>query len=197
MSFEDVRKSWRVEVGQPVPATELQALVLATQQRYGELERKMHWRFVREILYTILVFVGFAAAWPMCRSSLVGCVGVAVVMLSAPIILHVLASASKPRTVPFAASVLDASRQRLTWIDRQIRLLQTTIWWSVSPLLTGCMLVFWGITPGRWLPFWLLTLWAVSISAVGVFLNRRSVRTEMLPVRQELAELIETLEPAG
>lgn len=197
MSFEDARKSWRREVDRPASASELQPLLIATQQRYGELERKTHWRFVREVLSAMLVLVGFAAAWPMYRSSLVACVGVAVIMLSTPIFVYVLASASKPRTMPFAASMLDFSRHRLTWIDRQIRLLQTMVWWSVAPPLTGCMLFFWGITPGRWLPFCLLTLWAILLSTVGVFWNRRSVRTELLPVRQQLAELIETLEPTG
>ena len=197
MTFEDARKSWRSEVGQRVSATELQQLVLAAQQRYGELERKLHWRDVREILLGMLVVAGFAAGWPMYRSSLVASLVVAVIMVSAPIIMFVQISASKPASTPFTAAVLEFSRQKLAWLDRQISLLQTMVWWSVAPLFTGCMLVFWGLTPGKWLPFCILTLFAISVSAVVVFWNRRSVRIQLMPMRQELAALIETLEPTG
>lgn len=197
MTFEDLRKSWQSEVTRPASAAELQQFLGDAQRHFGSLERRIHRRDVREILAAMFVVVGFAAGWPIYRSFPVACLGVAVILLSTPVIVYVFLWARRPTPAPFATSVLEFSRQRLAWVDRQIRLLQTIVWWYVAPLATGCTLVAWGLTPGRRIHFVVLMLVNVLVGVLTIFLNRRAVRNELMPMRQELVALIESLEPTS
>ncbi|HEX4144466.1 MAG TPA: hypothetical protein VHY91_13245 [Pirellulales bacterium] len=197
MTFEDLRKSWQSEVARPASAADLEKLLGKVRQDFGSLERKIHWRDLREILAAMFVVVAFAAGWPIYRSFPVACLGVAVITLSTPIIVYILLAARTPTAEPLAVSVLEFSRQRLAWLDRQIRLLQTIVWWYVAPLFTGCTLVAWGLTPGRRIHFVGLMFTNVLVAVVTIFLNRRAVRNELMPMRHELMTLVESLEPTS
>jgi hypothetical protein len=194
MTFEEIRKQWQSEVAQPAAVTDPKQLLAGVQRRFGTLERTIFWRDVREFLAGLVGICAFAAFWPIYRTSLVASVGVAIILLSTPMILYKLLAASRSRTTHFTSSVLDFSRDRLAWLDRQIRLLQTVAWWYVAPLGTGCMLVAWGLTPGRWFAFVQVAALNVGVAVITVWLNHRSVRINLLPARQELLELIESLE---
>ncbi|HEY2841105.1 MAG TPA: hypothetical protein VGJ26_18260 [Pirellulales bacterium] len=194
MTFEEIRKQWQSEVARPAATVDPQQLLADAQRRVGSLERGVFWRDVREIMAAVFVVCAFGAAWPLYRSSLVATLGVAVIVFSAPVIIYILLAANRRQSGEFATSVLDFSRQRLVWLDRQIRLLQTIFWWYVAPLSLGCMLVGWGLTPGRWWMFWQLAALCLGVAVLTVWLNRRAVRNELLPARRELVELIESLE---
>jgi hypothetical protein len=92
-----------------------------------------------------VVFVApvFAARWPLFRSSLVASLGVAIIILGGTVIVYMLLSSRKQSILPFNASVLEFSRQRLAWLDAQIHLLETAVWWYVAPCFPGCLLVGW------------------------------------------------------
>jgi hypothetical protein len=99
-----------------------------------------------------------------------------------------------PKPLSFHASVLEFAGNRRAWLDRQVRLLQTVAWWYVAPLGAGCLLFGWGATGGAEPAF---ALHAIVVLAVGtgiVLLNRWAVRRYLLPVRDDLTRLIETLE---
>jgi hypothetical protein len=197
MNFEDVRKSWQSEVTRPESSGELQRLLMDAQRHFGGLERKIYWRDIREILAGVFVAGGFAAGWPIYRSSFVACLGVAIILLSVPIVVYLLISANRPTSTSVTTSVLEFSRQRLAWIDRQIHLLRTVVWWYVAPLFLGCTLVAWGLTPGRRIQFGILMVLNVFVAIVVIWLNRRAVRKDLMPVRQEMGDLIESLQPTS
>jgi hypothetical protein len=85
----------------------------------------------------------FAAMWPRYRSSLVAGLGVAIIILGGTVIVYMLLSSRKQSILPFNASVLEFSRQRLAWLDDQIHLFETAVWWYVAPCFPGCLLVGW------------------------------------------------------
>src|SRR5271165_3581038 len=153
MSLEDIKREWRKEMDRSISTSELQDLLNVVQQRCAGMERTIHGRDVREILAAVFVVGAFAAMWPLYRSSPVAILGVALICLGAAIIIYVLMSARKLEPLSFHASVLDFSRNRLAWLDNQIRLLRTVVWWYVAPLCIGCLLVTWGIARGAWLVF--------------------------------------------
>ena len=112
----------------------------------------------------------------------------------AVLIICVLLSARKPEPPALDATVLDFSRNRLAWLDGQIHLLQTVVWWYVAPLCLGSLLLTWGITRGEWLVFGLQALFALAVAAGIVALNRWAVRTSLVPVREDLCGLSAALE---
>ena len=130
-----------------ISSSELHDLLNVMQRRCAGLERCIHGRDVREILAAVFVVGAFAAMWPLYRSSLVAILGVALICLGAALIVYVLMSARKPEPLSFHASVLDFSRNRLAWLDSQIHLLRTVVWWYVAPLCTGLLLLHWGLVP--------------------------------------------------
>lgn len=177
-----------------ISTPELQDLLNVVQQRYAGMERSIHGRDVREILAAVFVVGAFAAMWPLYRSSPVAILGVAVICLGAALIVYVLMSAQKPEPLSFHASVLDSSRNRLAWLDSQIRLLRTVAWWYVAPLFVGFLLLNWGINGGAWLALGLQAIIGLAVAAGIVVLNRWAVRRGLQPVRDDLARLIEALE---
>jgi len=195
MSLEDIKREWRNEMDRSISSSKLQELLNVVQRRCAGMERSIHGRDVREILAAVFVVGGFAAMWPLYRSSPVAILGVALICLGAALTIYVLLSARKPEPLSFDASVLDFSRNRLAWFDSQIRLLRTVVWW-VAPLCVGCLLLNWGISRGAWLVFGLQALIALAVAAGIVVLNQWAVRRSLQPVRNDLARLIEALESA-
>ena len=96
----------------------------------------------------------------------------------------------------FHASVLEFSRNRLAWLNRQTRLLRTVVWWYVAPLCVRSLLFVWGITGGAWLVFGLQALFVLAVGTGIVLLNQWTVRQQLQPVRDDLLRLIEALESA-
>jgi hypothetical protein len=194
MSLEDIKREWRKEMDRSVSSSEMQDLLDIVQRRCAGLERSIHGRDVREVLAAVFVVGAFAATWPLYRASRVAILGVALICLGAALIIYILMSAREPEPLSFHASVLDFSRNRLAWLDGQIRLLRTVAWWYVAPICVGCLLLAWGITSGAWLAFGLQAILTVAFAAGVVVLNQWTVRNSVQPVRDDLARLIEALE---
>lgn len=195
MSLDDARQSWRDEVDRPPSPEELGEGLAAVQRRFDRLERVIHWRDIREILAAVLVVAIFAAMWPLYRSSRVATLGAAVIVLGGGLSTFMLLSARKPAPLPFDASVQDFSRHRLAWLDAQIRLLGGVAWWYVGPAFVGSLLWAWSLTGGMRLAFGLFVLADVAFAAWVIALNRRAVRDELLPVREEVARMVKALGP--
>ncbi len=90
--------------------------------------------------------------------------------------------------------MLESSRSRLKWLDRQIRMLRTVVWWYVSPFCLGALLLAWGLTGGSGLVFAFHVFWAIAIGTGIVYLNLWTVRRYLQPIRDDLSRLIEALD---
>jgi hypothetical protein len=196
MSLEDLKREWREEMDRSIPADQLDLLVRGIQERCRGMERIVHGRDLREIVACLVIVAAFAAMWPLYHSSAVALVGVCLIIASAALIIFVLLSARRPAPLRFDASVLECSRNRLAWLDRQIRLLQSVFWWYVAPLFSGVLLLGWGIYGGSPIPFCLHAAIVLGVGTGIVLLNRWAVRVSLQPVRDDLMRLIETLESA-
>lgn len=193
MTFEDAKRNWREEVNRPPSAEEIQGEFAAIQSQCDQLERAIRQRDVSEIVTAVFVIAVFAVMWPVYRHYPTAVLGVAVIMLGGVLAIFVLLRARKSEPRPFDASVLDCSRQRLAWLDVQIRLLETVAWWYVPPFFVGVLLFAWGQTRGKWLPFGMMVLVELAVSAWVIVINKRAVRQKLLPFREEVARVVEDL----
>ena len=159
------------------------------------MERQVHVRDVCEVLAAVILVRAIAAAWPLYRSSLVAILGVALIFAGAALVIYVLMSAKATAPLPFHASVLECSRNRLVWLDRQIRMLRTVAWWYLGPLFGGSLLLHWGLTGGG-IAFGVVVLVLLAVGTGIVLLNQAAARRHLQPVREEVLRLIEALESA-
>jgi hypothetical protein len=194
MNFEELQRNWKSEVNRSAGSADLQRLLVAIQEQCDGLERSAHRRDVREILTAIVVVAFFAAGWPVFRHSMAASLGMALIVLGYFIFVFALLVARRPAPMPLNASVLEFSRQRLAWIDRQIHLLTTAVWWYVTPSFVGVPLAAWGLTSGNHIFFIVLTLFFIVASVQYVYSRRRTARNRWQPVRDEIARLLEDLE---
>jgi hypothetical protein len=197
MELDDIKREWRTQMERSISPSELHELLNHVQERYTSMERTIHGRDLREIVAALLVAVLFAALWPVYRSSLIAVSGIGLICAGAVCITIVLLSARKPEPLPFGASVVEFSRSRLAWIDRQIRLLRTVAWWYVAPICVGCLLFTWGITGGSRPTFGLQVVFTIAVGVGIIALNRWAVRKSLQPIRDELARLIDALDAAN
>jgi hypothetical protein len=194
MSLDDMRQEWRKEMDRAIPRAEIDQLLGVVQRRCAEMERQVHGRDIREILAAVFVVGVFAMMWPVYRTSLVAALGVVLIVLGAGLIIYVLLSSKAPAPTSFQVSVLEYSRNRLAWLDRQIGLLRNVVWWYVAPICVGCLLFGWGLTGGSILGFGVHAAVVLAICAGIVYLNQWTVRHSLEPVRDELKGLIASLE---
>jgi hypothetical protein len=193
MSFDDLRRNWNDEVNQPMIPTDWQPLLKDVQDRCAQLERVIQGRDLREILAALFVVAALGTAWPLLQTSRVAVAGFFVIAAGAGLITFKLLRARQGPSLPFHASVLEFARHRLAWLDGQIRLLQTVAWWYVGPLIVGCLMIGWGLAGFNPLAFSALALLDLTIAAGVIALNRHAVRTQLQPVRDEVARLIDAL----
>jgi hypothetical protein len=194
MDLDDLKRDWTFVKERPVPPPELQALFQQTERRCHETERVVYSRDLREIVAALVVVGAFAAILPLCRSSPASMLGVAIIIAGGLVIVAVLLVSRKPAPLTFDLSMLEFCRRRLAWLDGQIRLLQTVVWWYVAPMTIGCLFFHWGLAGGLTPAFAVAALLTLAIAAGIVVLNHYAVRHAMEPVREQVVRLIETLE---
>ena len=195
MSLEDLKHDWRSEMDRSLPPAEIDRLLGVVQERYAVLERQVHNRDVREILAAVLVVFLFAPSlWPVYRQSLVAFLGVALIICGAALIVYVFLTSRKPEPASFHTAVLECARNRRAWLDGQISLLRSVVWWYVGPIGVGLLLFHWGLARGSLIVFSVQAAIVLAVCTGVVLLNRWSVRKALLPVRDEVSRLIESLE---
>ena len=184
MSLEDLKHDWRSEMDRSLPPAEIDRLL-------GVVQEHMPFWSVRCTIAT------FARSLPPCSSSF--CSPVLVAGLSA-----VARGVSRRRAHHLRSSVhrlcfsdlaqagtcivphrsARMRRNRRAWLDGQISLLRSVVWWYVGPIGVGLLLFHWGLAKrfpdrlqraGRDRP--------CRVYGV-VLLNRWSVREALLPVRE-------------
>jgi hypothetical protein len=90
-------------------------------------------------------------------------------------------------------SVREFCKTEMERADRQIHLLRTVLWWYISPILIGANLVFvggngLGLASVTYCVLTLLVSWWLYA------LNQKAVAKSLLPVRDELSELLRQLD---
>ena len=134
MSPEDLKREWKTEMNRPVPGAALDDLA-------NNIERALRRDGARRCIGAICGRPS-AACWVSACSRRCGRSigplpqGFSVLsdLAAAAFIIYMLMSARRGAPSAFHASVLDCSRNRLAWLDRQIRLLRTVAWWYIAPL---------------------------------------------------------------
>ena len=171
--------------------------------RADRLERTILRRDRIESTAALLVLGAFACALWRLPFPRMAQAGILIIMAGCIEIIVVMRWVrTKDELPPSDAPLVDFSRAELTRVNRQIKLLQTVNWWYSGPILLGVGVFFGGL------------LWSeigLPVATAGLFscgfalclllagliiyrINQRAVESELIPLRDELAELVNAFE---
>jgi hypothetical protein len=92
------------------------------------------------------------------------------------------------------ASASEFVRQKLEWHDNQQRLLNSVQRWYVAPCLLSGLLIVWGsVRPGKEINAIVVTLVMVAVGVWIIRLNHRTAAARFQPVVEDLLRLRDSL----
>lgn len=195
MRFEDLGKSWRDENAEAATQSNREELIARVSRRVERFWSRVFWRDWRETLVAAAVMPIFILrAWSINLPGLER-FGAAIVVASLVFIVYRLHAVRLSRPiVDDHAPVRDFYRAELLRLEDQIHLLRSVLTWYVAPTFLGVAVMFigqLGLTPVGlgMLAFLAVLAWALHA------INQWAVRTDLLPIRDEIEELLEQLDP--
>lgn len=194
MKLDDLRESWRQENAEAATPASREDLVAQVCRRVERFWTTVLWRDWREtVVATAVMPVFLHKVWSTNSTPLVQ-LGAAIVVASLLFIVYWLHAERLGRPNAGAdAPVRDYCRTELARIDGQIRLLRSVLAWYVGPPFLGVLLMFvgqFGLSLAGFLSVALLAVVAWWLHAI----NQRAVRNELIPMRDEILELLDQLD---
>jgi hypothetical protein len=191
MSDEELKNLWRQPLTPPSSGTATD-VVAGMRKRMRKFDKTIFWRDVRELAACVFVFIFFAVYYFRVATALsrAGCV---VIVLSAVFIAgKILAAHRMKRRNLVSASVRDFLLGEVEKVSRQIRLLETVVWWYLLPLFIGVELFSWGgAAPVQDKVVNLVV--TLFVYAVLYWANRYAARKSLRPLKEQLEQTLHEL----
>ncbi|MHC4637988.1 MAG: hypothetical protein ACYTBP_10365 [Planctomycetota bacterium] len=185
MTFDELQKTWRSQQADPKLTIDPDLLLKEIKRNKECFESAIFWRDVREIGVAILLVAVFLYygikdnLWPLCLLALL-CLWGGVFMVADRIV-------QKRRQPCLSDSLSNCVKNSLAQINHQVWLLRNILWWGLAPL--GAGLIIWFTYTGS-----LTDIVIVIFLYWGVYwLNQRAIRKELIPRKQELENLLNSL----
>lgn len=205
MIFEDLEIIWRDENSHPTHTIDDQALRRIVVERADSYRRKIWWRDVSDIgvhVGTAVMLIG-VCIWGVLRKNgafpqdMAPLLTIAAGYLFASSFRLVGRLRQKTREKKFDDSIRGNLDKLVANADYQIRLHRKYIWWYILPVFPGFLFLamsHWSSGPEA---FWFMT---ITVSFLFWFINwgnNRTVRTVLVPQKEELESLLAGLENGG
>lgn len=195
MDLDALKNEWQLR-GAPGPEWTRGEDVTTLRERLARLRRIAAARDVREAAAAVLVAALFT--WMAVRADHALERAGAIVVVAAAIFMMLWARVAGGGNRGPAADlpVAEFFQHERRYLDRQIHLLRSVLWWYILPNLVGVQLFFLG--SGGWTRLTAMFMLLPLAVAVGVYvLNRRAARTELQPLRDEVDRLLRELQANG
>ena len=200
MNFEELQQNWQTHAtpSLKVDQTTLYQIVCRSQQDFTSL---IWCRDTREIVIALILVCFLMFIYSITKHVaflLFSCGGI---FTSLFFILDRFIQAK--RAEHFENDIVSCLHKALYQIDHQIWLLRHVFWWYLLPSIismTGGMLIFFGSIDFNMGLFWRFVLPIGAffmVTCLSVYrLNQRAVKQELLPRRQEVINMLESLCPS-
>lgn len=192
MTLDEYRDLWRSETSD-TNAPDEERLLERVREASEAFDRKIRRRDLLETLAGVIVAAAFGYEAATVETWLAR-LGALIVVGSSAFVVWWLRRARKagpPRSPDLP--VADRLRAERDQIEIQIGLLENVLWWYAGPLAVGAALFVLGLQAGAVATTATLTV-IVAVCGIVWWINRRAVRRDLRPRRQELERLVHTLE---
>lgn len=191
---EELIKVWQSSPNQERVKFEKSRLMIDVQSSMDDFHKKIKYRDLREqigVALVIPVFAYSAFAFP----SLVTKVASVLIVGYSLFVAIRLRNAKKHKPGAFSETYLEYLHKTRSYLLIQKQLLDTVLYWYILPCMTLTMLFVmgFGIT-GRLKLLINMGLVNVVLAVATYFINKRSVKTEIIPRLAKVDELINVLE---
>jgi len=213
MTFDELQKTWQSQQASPKLAIDPGLLLKEVKRNKERFESTIFWRDVREIgagfVTSVFFFAGSVFFWLVGLKSLVWpllllvvlCTGVGVFILVDRIV-------QKRKCPEHGGALVGYIESSLTQVIHQIWLLKNILWWYLLPLGGG--LIIWFSSCGLMVIMtkcreaslgYLLEMLTCIVGTIllywGIYWwNQRAVRKELIPRKDELENLLNSLKNA-
>jgi hypothetical protein len=205
MNLDDYKSNWKKQHNQ-LSADRFDAATADVVARAAKLETAIRRRDLIEAVGAVFVLVFFGVFLWCVPCPVIMQAGVVIVMLGAVEIVVVMHWTRHRDDEPTNdLPLLDFCTKEIKRVDRQIRLLRNVNWWYSGPILLGCSVAFFGLLHSlpEEFPDWQFYVFLIAFNAcflaAGFIVfrgNARAVLKQLVPVREELAELVRSLQDA-
>ena len=185
MNDLELKQLWqRQSLPSPPPASDRE-IIDQMKRKLRRFDRNIFWRDVREIAACLFLIVWFGFGLGHKASALTH-LGNIIVMLSCVFIAaKLLAARREQRAFLNPRSVREFLLGETAKVSRQIRLLQTVLWWYLLPILCGAMIAVLG-GPHSLVRKMIVLLSFIPIGWFVHWLNQYAARRVLQPLKTEL-----------
>ncbi len=202
MNLDDFKSDWKQRHNE-LAQDRFDELASEVVARTAKLEAAILRRDLLETLAAVVVVMFFGVfLWFDSVPALMK-IGIVIIMLGVIEIVAVLSWTRRRDDRPsHDAPLLDYCKAEKARVDRQIQLVRNVTWWYSGPILLGCCVMMYGLLSSvpelsRLIFYGFLASFYACFLAAGIIIHRgnsRSARKDFIPIRDELAELVRSLE---
>ena len=205
MIFEDLEIIWREEKSHPSHTIDDEALRQLVSDRARTYRKNVFWRDASDIvvhLLTVALLFG-VCLWGMLREGgaslpdLAPLLVIGVGYTFTSLVRFIGRRRQHEREQEFEDSIRGNLQKLVSNSEYQIRLQSRFLWWYVVPVVPGYILLaasFWSSGPEA---FGFMTLTLIAIFGFIMWGNQHSIRTHLIPQKEELESLLAGLENGG
>jgi hypothetical protein len=202
VNLDDFKSDWRVR-HDALGKERFDAAAADVVARTAKLERAIVRRDLVEAAAAVVVLVFFGVFLWFVPVPTLMMIGVVIIMLSAVEIVAVMVwTRHRDERPNHDAPLLEFYRAELRRVQRQIQLLKNVTWWYSGPMMVGCCVMMFGLLhsvpelPSLVFYGFLAAFFACFLAATFIIarINARAVEKNLVPVRDELAELVRALD---
>ena len=210
MTFDELQKNWRSQQAEPKLAIEPDLLLKEVKRNKENFESTIFWRDVREIgagfVASAFLFAGCVFFWVLDLKNFVWPLLLLIILGTGTGTFILVDRIVQKRKYPeHGGTLMRYTENSLTQVVHQIWLLKNVFWWYLLPLGGG--LLIWFSSCGLmvimikgmkasigYLFFILACIIGTILLYWGIYwLNQRAVRKELMPRKNELEELLNSL----
>jgi hypothetical protein len=193
MELLDLKAAWQQQSMESIPDRPNREIVRMVTARLEDIHRTLRWRDRREIGAATVGIIAFGA-WFWTVPGVVSRIGAAIVVAGSVLIIAKIAWArsGKREQRPYLQmrEFCVSERDRIT---AQIRLLQSALWWYLTPNILGANLFVFGFTGFNVVGIGFLAL-SLVLGLILYRLNVRAASERLVPVKNELDLLLAEIE---
>lgn len=197
MNFEKLQHDWQ---SHHTKAAGAQPSILASETiaKSAKFKASLWWRDWIETGAAIFVILCFGSMLFTDDLSAISIVGILIIIASTLGVVWVLhRTRTRHATIPPDQSLLECARLERQRVESQIALLRQVTLWYVAPLSLGAIVFVFGLFQPWWVALIAAGGFLVVFAIVGWVIhcmNQHCVQKSLIPLQQQLIELMQSLE---